>query len=135
MRVILDTGPLVAYLARNEQHSAWCSTQMATLKPPLYTCEAVLSEAQFLLQAYPKGTDRLIALLRRSILNVSFSYAEHAERVNELMVKYADVPMSFADGCLVCMTEQTESTIFTLDSDFRIYRRRRNQPLQLVAPF
>ncbi|MCH8981628.1 hypothetical protein IH922_06385 [candidate division KSB1 bacterium] len=77
----------------------------------------------------------LIELLRRSILDVSFSYAEHAERVNELMVKYADVPMSFADGCLVCMTEQTESTIFTLDSDFRIYRRRRNQPLQLIAPF
>ncbi len=51
------------------------------------------------------------------------------------MVKYADVPMSFADGCLVCMTEQTESTIFTLDSDFRVYRRRRNQPLQLVAAF
>ena len=51
------------------------------------------------------------------------------------MVKYADVPMSFADGCLVCMAEQTDSTIFTLDSDFRVYRRRRNQPLQLVAPF
>ena len=135
MRVLLDTGPLVAYLARNEQHSAWCLAQMATLKPPLYTCEAVLSEAHFLLKSYPKGTEQLISLYKRSIIELPFSYVEHAERVDELMLKYADVPMSFADGCLVCMAEQSDSTIFTLDSDFRVYRRRRNQPLQLIAPF
>jgi predicted nucleic acid-binding protein len=52
-----------------------------------------------------------------------------------LMKKYEDVPMSLADACLVRMTELNEnSQIFTLDSDFHIYRKNRNKKIPLIIP-
>ena len=48
--VIVDTGPIVALLDADEAHHEWARTQFAALAAPLLTCEAVLSEASFLLQ-------------------------------------------------------------------------------------
>lgn len=54
----------------------------------------------------------------------------------ELMRRYANVPMSFADACLVAIAEQhTDARIFTLDGDFHIYRAGNGGPLRLIAPF
>jgi predicted nucleic acid-binding protein len=51
------------------------------------------------------------------------------------MAKYADVPMSFADACLVHMTETlADPVIFTLDTDFRIYRRHGRRTIPCVMP-
>jgi len=104
------------------------------LPSPLHTCEAVLTEAHFVLRRGRGGPHGLVEFLKRDHLDVSFSYADHAPRVHTLMERYANVPMSFADACLVCMAEQAESTIFTLDSDFRIYRRNRNRSIPMIAP-
>ena len=53
----------------------------------------------------------------------------------QLMDRYASVPMSFADACLVQMSEMwPECTVFTTDSDFRIYRRHRRQVIPLLIP-
>jgi len=52
------------------------------------------------------------------------------------MVKYANVPMSFADACLVKMSEQySKSVVLTLDSDFLIYRRHGNQSIPTIMPY
>jgi predicted nucleic acid-binding protein len=55
-------------------------------------------------------------------------------RVGELMLRYHDVPMSFADACLVSMAEVEDSAVFTLDRDFSVYRRGKNGPLRLIMP-
>ena len=99
----------------------------AELPRPFYSCEAVLTEAHFLLSSIPLGTQHLIELVARGGIDFSFSYAEHATRIGELMMRYADVPMSFADACLVCMAEQTDSSIVTFDHDFWVYRKHRDQ--------
>jgi predicted nucleic acid-binding protein len=53
----------------------------------------------------------------------------------DLLRKYADVPMSLADACLVCMAEfQSATTVFTLDSDFRLYRKRNRQVVPVLMP-
>lgn len=70
MRVLLDTGPLVAMLYRRERHHAWCVRQAARLPRPLYSCEAVVTEAHFLLQRIPMGTQRLIELIGRGVLDL-----------------------------------------------------------------
>jgi predicted nucleic acid-binding protein len=55
------------------------------------------------------------------------------ERIDELMKQYESVPMSFADGCLVRMSELISgSSILTLDSDFQIYRKNRNEAIALL---
>lgn len=134
MRVLLDTGPLVAMLYRREQHHAWTLEQASTLQRPFYSCEAVITEAHFLLGRVPQGTNRLIELIARGVVDLSFSYAAHRVRVDELMLSFADQQMSFADACLVCMAEQAESAVFTIDTDFRVYRAQRRRPLRLIIP-
>ena len=135
MKVVLDTGPLVALLYRRELHHRWTVQQIAQLPRPFYTCEAVITESHYLLRNVPNGNQSLIALIGRGSIDLSFSYSAHRQRVNELMLNYSDVPMSFADACLVCLAEQLQnSSIFTLDSDFRVYRKHRNQMLPVIMP-
>jgi uncharacterized protein len=52
-----------------------------------------------------------------------------------LLRKYAVVPMSFADACLVRMTETLPDPILlTTDTDFRIYRRLGRKTIPCVLP-
>jgi len=134
MRVILDTGPLVALLNRRDTFHAWSVEQAGRLAPPFDSCEAVVAEAHFLLDKAHEGKNRLIDLLNSGRIGLSFSVADHHHRVGELMLRYSDVPMSFTDACLVCMAEHQKSTIFTLDSDFTIYRKHQKEPLRLIRP-
>lgn len=133
--VLIDAGPLIAFFDRRDQHHAWTKTQMAHLTTPLYACEAVLSEAFHLLEHVPGGTQQLIRFLERGAVAVPFSYANHAEHIHEIMNAYADQPMSFADACLVQMAErQAVPTIFTIDSDFQVYRSVDGEPLNVLIP-
>lgn len=133
--VLIDTGPLVAFFDRQDQHHVWTKTQMAHLTTPLYACEAVLSEAFHLLEHVPRGTQQLIRFLERGAVAVPFSYTSHAGHIHELMDTYADQPMSFADACLVQMAEhRADPTIFTTDSDFQVYRGADGNPLNVRMP-
>lgn len=134
MITIVDTGPLVALLNRRDAYHLWSVKEAAKLKPPFFTCEAVMTEAHFLLQHVPLGTDQLHELVASGRLDLSFSYAAHHARIRELMGQYKDIPMSFADACLVCLNEQQKGQVFTLDGDFRIYRKHRLGVLDLVIP-
>lgn len=68
-------------------------------------------------------------------LELLFSVRDHHSAIHELMVRYASVPMSVADACLVRMSELWPGApIFTLDSDFRVYRRNKRQSLTLICP-
>ena len=133
--VILDTGPLVALLNRRDRHHHWAKDQWAEIDPPLLTCEAVLAEACFLVQPFAAGPTAVLEMVRRSVLDLSFSLAEEASAVSRLLKKYQDVPMSLADGCLVRMAERhSKSVVFTLDSDFKIYRKYRRQRIPTLSP-
>jgi predicted nucleic acid-binding protein len=131
--VLVDAGFLVALLSRRDSHHQWAVTQAPDYAPPWRTCEAVLSEAIHLLGA--PGTTALGVLLRRRVLNLAFNLDIEIESVLKLLQKYADVPISLADACLVRMTETLpDPVILTTDSDFRIYRRHSRQIVPCVMP-
>jgi uncharacterized protein len=66
---------------------------------------------------------------------VGFELGPHLEEVLALLKKYADVPMSLADGCLVRMTETlADAIVITTDSDFRVYRRHSRQIVPVELP-
>ena len=131
--VLVDAGFLVALLSRRDSHHRWAVTQARGHAPPWRTCEAVLSEAFHLLGA--RGAPALSALLRRRALIVAFDLDNDMEPVLTLLRKYADVPMSLADACLVRMTETlSDPLILTTDSDFRIYRRHSRQMVPCLTP-
>ena len=135
MRAIIDTGPLVALLNRRDEHYAWMIEQSRSLKPPFYSCEAVIAEAHHLLARYPTGNRCLNQLVGSGKIDLSFSYADHADEVHRLMERYENVPMSFADACLVRLAEiHRRSQVLTIDSDFSIYRKHRNRSLELISP-
>lgn len=122
--VIIDTGPLVAFLTRREHHHAWARQQFDLIEPPLVTCEAVITETCFLVQNVDKGVDSVMDLLHRSVVAVSFSLADELPAVSRLLKKYSSTPISLADACLVRMAELfSESPVLTLDADFRVYRK------------
>jgi predicted nucleic acid-binding protein len=82
------------------------------------------------------GAAGLSALLRRRALIVAFDLGSNVESAIQLLQKYAGVPMSLADACLVRMTEMLPApVILTTDSDFRIYRRHSRQMVPLMMPF
>lgn len=131
--ILVDAGFVVALLSSRDAHHHWALTQASELPPPWSTCEAVLSEAFHLLGEL--GTPKLGELLRRSALLVTFTFTENVESVVKLMEKYSNVPMGFADACLVRMTETfADPIILTTDQDFRVYRRHSRQVVPCVAP-
>lgn len=133
-RLAVDTGPLVALLDRRDRYHAWAVAALADAAP-LWTCDAVLSEAFFLLQGTP-GTDALGKLIERGVFEALYTSGDDMLRIVALMRKFKDVPMSFADACLVRMTElEADTRVVTLDRDFLIYRRHARQAVPILAPF
>lgn len=133
--VIADTGPLVAMLDRDAQDHAWAVREGRRLPPKMLSCEAVLSEVHFLTRDLPEAKARIESWLADGLLDLPFTGRDHHSLVHELMARYANVPMSFADVCLVRMSELWPAApVFTLDSDFRVYRRNKRQSLPLICP-
>lgn len=133
---LLDTGPLVAYLNRNDRHHAWAVRCWSAFHAPLLTCEAVLSEAMFLLQADGGDAEPILRLLERGVLHLEFSCAAHRADISRLLRKYKDQRMSLADACLVRMAELADAChVFTTDRDFLVYRRRGRHVIPILAPF
>jgi uncharacterized protein len=131
--VIVDAAFLVSVLNRRETNHRWAATQSRRLPLPWKTCDAVLAETFHILAA--SNAKRLALLLRRRTLICEFHSGQEIDNFIDLMVKYADVPMSFADSCLVRMTELlTDPVVLTLDSHFRIYRRHGNKAIPCVIP-
>lgn len=131
--VLVDAGFVIALLSRRDRHHTWAVAQPPGLPPPWKTCDAVISEAFHLLGE--RGRPAFSALLRRGAVVPAFDLADELERVLGLMQKYADVPMSLADACLVRMSETlADPLILTTDADFRIYRRHGRQVVPCMTP-
>ncbi len=135
-RVILDTGPLVAIINGSDKYHKWAKLQWAQIEPPLLTCEGVLSEACFLLSGLDGGQIAVFELLKRRILHIPLIMIEHINQIAWLSQKYSNVPMSLADACLVKMAElYPESSVFTIDTDFSIYRKNKRQIIPVLSPY
>ena len=133
--VIADTGWLVAYLLEEEPRHGWAVGQFEALPAPYLTCEAVLTETGFLVSRLPNGMARFLDLLESGALAVPFHLLPERAAVGALARKYADLPMSLADACLVRMAElHGGAAVCTLDHHFRIYRKNGRQKIPVIMP-
>jgi predicted nucleic acid-binding protein len=95
----------------------------------------VLAEACHLARRVEGGAQAVLDLVNRGVVRLDFSLAEHFADVSTAVERYADVPMSLADACIVRMSELSlNGVVFTLDGDFRIYRRFKRQRIPLLIP-
>ena len=132
---IVDTGPLVAFFDRGEQHHSWVVERFEELEAPLLVCEPVLAETMYLLGRYPRAQDALLELIQNGALSVAFQLNEHLGALRRLLQKYKDTPMSLADACVVRMSEiHDRHAVLTLDSDFVVYRKHGRASLTLIHP-
>ena len=122
LRVLLDTGPLVALYARDDGRHAAVSQWMAAFRGELHTVEPVLTEAAYFLPARARAV--LADLAMSGTLQLHRPDAAGYSRIAALLRKYADRDPDWADIALVWLAETTGITrIATLDvADFSVYR-------------
>lgn len=134
-QVIVDTGPLVALLNRSDKAHAWVLSQMADIAPPMLTCEAVLAEATYLTSGLLGARQALIEMVGENFLHIGFQVQEQHAALLAMVKRYTNVPMSLADACLVRLAElYPKSPVFTLDSDFEIYRKNGRHVIERISP-
>ena len=77
----------------------------------------------------------LFKWLEIGVVRLPFCLQHEIQPLHVLLEKYANVPMSLADGCLVRLAENyPQGSVFTLDSDFQVYRKNANQLIPLIFP-
>jgi len=132
---ILDTGPLVGALDRDDQWHAWAAKEFAYIRQPALTCDAVISEACFLLRHVHDARQKIFALVEQGILRVVPILPEETTTVRTLLARYGE-QMDYADACLVRLSElHRKHTVVTTDAgDFRIYRRFGRLAVPLRVP-
>ena len=124
--ILVDTGPLVALFDPRDDAHAETRALLASVREPLFTTVAVLTEAFHLLDPSSRGSAALREFMNAGGMTVWFLSADSLARCFELMEQYADHPMDLADASLVTAAEHLRTTrIFTLDRrDFVTYRAR-----------
>ena len=124
--ILTDTGPLVALVNRNDPNHTVCVTTTKRLPAePLVTTWPCLTEAMYLLfQAGGYPAQAALWQMQKTGRVVLYDlYGDAVDRMATLMEKYQDRPMDLADASLIVAAERLGTRrIFTLDSDFYIYR-------------
>lgn len=132
-RTLIDTGPLVAYYnVRDDRHSEVRSF-LEGFRGQFVTTIACITEAMGLLRANPIMQNHLGGDVSKGLYEVEHLQPRDFARIAELNTRYRNAPASFADLSLVVISERLSvDDIFTLDSDFQIYRRLGNRPFRRV---
>ena len=134
MTTICDTGPLIAYLNRNDPYHSWAVALMKQVRSPMLTTEPVLTEVAYFLRADHVDVDPLFQMLERNAIRLGLQVALHWPRLRSLMARYGQ--MDLADASIVVLSErQMRCQVLTVDrKDFSVYRRNDRQVIDFVAP-
>jgi predicted nucleic acid-binding protein len=132
--ILLDTGPLVAIASpRDPDHEA-CLAQMQSLKPPLLTTWAVLTEADYLLRNQGDSRDKLYSAGAAGMFEVALIEQDSLTWIADFLRRYDNIEAQLADATLVYLAEHEGiDTVFTLDRrDFSVYRFGKNRTFKII---
>lgn len=134
-RWLLDTGPVVAALRRDDPAHEACADAFRRFGGVMITTGAVVTEAMHFVADLPRGPEALVGMLDDAEIEIRDCFREgRLNAVATLMQKYADIPMDFADATLVFTAEESGiGEVLTLDRrGFRAYRFRGSRKFRLV---
>lgn len=132
---LVDTGPLVAYLDAKDDAHTEVAQALDGFSGQLSTTSAVITETMHFVAEVHYGPHLLADLVAASAMHVvDFTQPPDLRRSADLMNKYSNVPMDYADATLVLLAEHLSVLdILTLDRrGFSVFRTGRKQPLRLV---
>ncbi|MGD0570955.1 MAG: PIN domain-containing protein [Candidatus Sulfotelmatobacter sp.] len=133
-RILVDTGPLVAILSRDDSYHGACVSALRGMPGPLLSCWPVITEAAWLLRRFPRAVKQLLGSVDRGFLELLPLAGAEAKAIASLMKRYENIRPQLADAALVYLAgrERIES-IFTLDRrDFSIYRTGRKRSFRIL---
>ena len=120
--VLVDASALVALLDRDDGAHEPCVEALRHIRDPLATVWPALAEALHLLGDVPPGQEALLDMVEDGALKLAALHEADVPRMKELMRKYRDTPMDFADAALVRIAEREGLTrILTFDAHFKVY--------------
>lgn len=133
-RILIDTGPLVALVDRNDPYHAACVKQARELGEPNYTCWPVITEACYLLRSRPDLVQRLLEACHEGVYQILSLGANDIPEIGGTLAKYGDQRIDLADACLVHLAEREGiNTVFTVDRrHFELFRNTAGLPLELL---
>ena len=134
MIAIIDTGPWVALIDRSETRHAECVQWLKNFSGKLYSTEAVLTEVLYLLNFSITAQCAALDFVLESVVEIVPASTMSLKKTKNLMKKYADLPMDFADATIVCLATETRmQNVVTFDrKDFTIYRLPKNQSFTIM---
>jgi hypothetical protein len=134
VKLLVDAGPLVALLHKDDQDHAICVDVLKRLREPLLTTWMPITEAMYLLGFSMEAQCALLKMIERGMLQVLSLEVDDLPSIRKLMRKYADLPMDFADATLVQVAKRLGvDQIFTLDRrDFAVYRLGRGKAFSII---
>lgn len=133
-KFIVDAGPLIGYLAADDQWHAWSVETLNAIDDVLHSSEAVTAEVCFRLRRQKPAISRLLAWVDAGGLQIVPVVAEHAAELDVLVQKYDE--MDLCDATVVHLSEvYRDCRVITTDSrHFHLYRRLRHQSIPLICP-
>ncbi|MFO0889988.1 MAG: PIN domain-containing protein [Isosphaeraceae bacterium] len=133
-RVLVDTGPLVALVSRDDAQHRLCVDSLGTLQAPLFTCWPVLTEAAWLLRHRPEAFQKLLSEFGTGLFALLPLGPEAVVPIAQILRRYQSLGAQLADAALVHLADREAITsVFTLDRrDFSVYRLKRNRTLNVL---
>jgi predicted nucleic acid-binding protein len=131
---VVDTGAILALLDRTDRWHSVCVDAFDQLRLPLLTSEAVLTELFHLVGDSRHEMETAWKFIRSGALRMSLIDHSELPEIQDLMRRYSDRPMDFADATLVYLARREGlSTVFTVDhSDFNTYRIERRKRFRIL---
>ena len=132
--VLTDTGPIVAMLSKGDEFHDVCVEQMRRIKGPLLTCWPVITEAAWLLRAYPRAIGKMLAALDGRTFRLAALTEPDAAGVAAIFEKYRTLGIQLADAALVHLASRDGiGTIFTLNRpNFGMIRSASGNKFRLI---
>jgi hypothetical protein len=134
MIAILDTGPWVALIDRSESRHIESVQWLKNFSGRLYSTEAVLTEVLYILNFSIKAQCAAMNFVLDAVVQIVPPSIESLKKAKNLMKKYADLPMDYADASIVCLAAETGmQDIVTFDEkDFSIYRLPKKKSFKIM---
>ena len=132
-KILIDSGPLIALFDASDRYHSEALHFVKNNKYPLITTIASVTETLHLLDFNRNAQIDFIEWMQRGAVEIENIENEDFGRLKELTEKYRDLPMDFADSCLVYLAEKLNlNTIATIDRDFSIYRIKGRRKFKIV---
>jgi predicted nucleic acid-binding protein len=132
-KILIDSGPLIALFDASDKYHHEAVKFLKSNKSPLVTTLASVTETLHVLDFNRNAQIDFIEWVHRGAVEIQTIENSDFGRLKELTDKYRDLPMDFADSCLVYLAEKLNlNTIATIDRDFTIYRIQGRRKFKII---